>query len=190
MMTAMSHLDQADGVPEGGGPTLGAVLDQSLPDAVVLRNRHKPGRRTIIDYIVIARSGVWVIDAKLRTGRVELRADRSTDAGVELLYVDGHDRSRDVDAMSLHYEVVARAISTTELADVPIIPLLCYPRADWRGFSEAPEVCRIRVCWPREVARVVDSAPLVIDFDQVQSVAAELDARLVVADPDIVGPPR
>ena len=169
-------------VPAGHGVTLGAVLDASLRDAVVLRDRHKPGRRAIIDFVVVARSGVWVIDAKTRPGLVEVGADKSGGAAFEWLRVDGQDRTRDVDAMSWQYEVVVRAINDSEFAGVPVVPLLCYTNADWGELDEAVEVCRIKVGWPQEIARLIAAAAAVIDLERVERLAAELDEQLAQAD--------
>jgi hypothetical protein len=41
---------------------------------VVLHDRRIPGRRSNIDHLVIARSGVWVVDTKRYRGKVERRS--------------------------------------------------------------------------------------------------------------------
>ena len=55
-----------------GESRLGAALGRiARADEVVLRDRRVPGTRTNIDHVVVAPSGVYVVDAKCYTGRNE-----------------------------------------------------------------------------------------------------------------------
>ncbi|MGH9125868.1 MAG: nuclease-related domain-containing protein [Acidimicrobiales bacterium] len=40
---------------------------------VVLHDRRLPGRRGNIDHVVLGRTGVWVVDSKVRRGAIEIR---------------------------------------------------------------------------------------------------------------------
>ena len=61
--------------------------------AVVLDDRKVPGTKVHIDHIVVAPSGVWVIDAKESDGRVERRDIGGWFKVDERLYVAGKDRT-------------------------------------------------------------------------------------------------
>lgn len=49
----------------------------SLPRTVVLHDRRIPGTRANIDHIAVTPSGVWVIDAKYYSGKLEKRLTSS-----------------------------------------------------------------------------------------------------------------
>jgi hypothetical protein len=57
-----------------GERKLAASLEENLGTrAILLHDRRVPGTRGNIDHLVIAGSGVWVVDAKNYSGLVQLR---------------------------------------------------------------------------------------------------------------------
>ena len=83
-----SARDGAERVPRDG--TLSVHLHSQLGHrAVVLDDRRVPGSRTHIDHIVIAPSGVWVVDTNEYDGRVERRDIGGWFKMDERLYVAG-----------------------------------------------------------------------------------------------------
>lgn len=59
------------------------LMDQSLhrrlnKDAVILTDRAIPGTKSNIDHVVIAPSGVWIIDSKKWKGKIEYKAESFT----------------------------------------------------------------------------------------------------------------
>jgi hypothetical protein len=83
-----------------GERKLAAHLLRTVGDsAVMLHDRRIPGSRANIDHLVVAASGIWIIDAKSYKGKVEQR-----DVGKWLktdnrLYVNGHDQTKLVVAL-------------------------------------------------------------------------------------------
>ena len=101
--------------------------------AVVLSDRAWPGRRANLDHVVVAPSGVFVIDTKAYGGRVEL-VDRGSFLRPALrLHVAGWDRSDLVRSVrcqaALVDEIVQRACPGR--APVPVVPVLCFVGSDW-----------------------------------------------------------
>ena len=104
-----------------GGPVVveGAAGERRLGDLLdrlaaggrisVLHDRGLPGSSANIDHLVVAASGVWVIDAKNYTGRVEVvdRGGRRTGAR---LVVGGRDRTSLVAGARRQCNAVARVL--------------------------------------------------------------------------------
>ncbi len=78
-----------------GEERVGARLDRLVSESVrVLHDRRIPGSRANIDHLVVAPSGVHVIDSKKYQGRPERRAEGGLfRPRVERLVVGGRDRT-------------------------------------------------------------------------------------------------
>ena len=55
------------------------LMDQTLhsrlsKDSVILTDRRIPGTKINIDHVVVAESGVWIMDSKNWKGRIEYKA--------------------------------------------------------------------------------------------------------------------
>jgi hypothetical protein len=103
-------------------------LHQHLKDgAVILTDRRVPGTNSNIDHIVVAPSGVWIIDSKNWKGKIEYKA--STMAGIDTrLYVGGRDRTSAIEAI---YKLVIPVAQLIENRTVPILPALVFVNGDW-----------------------------------------------------------
>ena len=100
---------------------------------IVLSDRAWPGRRANLDHVVVAPSGVYVIDTKAYGGRVEL-IDRGSFARPSLrLHVAGWDRSDLVAAVGRQAAGVGAVVSGDgpEGPPVPVVPVLGFVGADW-----------------------------------------------------------
>ena len=105
----------------------------------MLHDRRIPGSRANIDHLVVAASGIWIIDAKSYKGKVEQR-----DVGKWLqtdnrLYVNGRDQSKLVGGLARQINAVLEAI---EDADIRVSAALCFVDSEW-------------VCSPSRFTRVV-----------------------------------
>jgi hypothetical protein len=157
-----------------GEEGVGAFLDRlSTIGCVVLHDRRIPGSRANIDHIVIAPSGVWVVDAKHYSGRVESRRLGASGRGETCLFVGGHDRTKLVEAMHRQSSVVARSRSDPS---VPVRAALCFVGTDWPPFSDPFTVDGVLVTWRRAFVKTVGRARRsTID---VPVVAAQLSTAL------------
>jgi hypothetical protein len=156
-----------------GEQRVGASLETlTAGGAPVLHDRQIPGSRANIDHLVVAPSGVWVVDAKRYTGRVE-RRDRG-----RRLFVNGCDRSKLVTAMSKQVEAVERALAGQA---IPIHPVLCFTGSEWPLLARPFTIGNVLVTWPTALVRTISHAD-----DRsiaVSQIFADLLARLPSARP-------
>jgi hypothetical protein len=150
---------------------VGGLLDGLRPRGILtLHDRKIPGSSANIDHIVVAPSGVWVVDAKHYTGRVERRGRFSGDVR---LYVDGKNRTQLAAAMNRQVDVVRIALGAY---NVPVHAVLCFVGGEWGLFAKPFVVGDAWVMWPNRLVTTIERAPSrgVV----VSEVATELATRL------------
>lgn len=157
---------------------LGRTLEDRLSTGeVVLSNRSVPGKRADIDFIVVASSGVWVIDAKHWEGTVSYRGRSFFDVRSHL-FVGHDDRTPAAEHLYSLVIPVANAIGDPS---VPLHPALVFVEADWSLsllFRRRPWQHKgVWITPPRKLCRLIRE-PGPLDRDQVAGIARTLDARL------------
>lgn len=140
----------------------------------MLHDRRIPGSRANIDHLVVAASGIWIIDAKSYKGKVEQR-----DVGKWLktdnrLYVNGHDQSKLVLGLARQINAVLEAI---EDADIKVSAALCFVESEWGVFSKPFHRGGVLVTWPRKLSEAI-AEPGPLSPTMVMSVADHLAAAL------------
>jgi hypothetical protein len=155
---------------------LGAQLDTLAGPAVaVLHDRRIPCSRANIDHLVIAPSGLWIIDAKLYRGEVTKRDVGGWFRSDERLYVGGRDRSALVAGVSKQVIATTKALGET-FADLTILPVLCFVDSEWPFFAKPFSVNGVLVCWPAALLKLITARlPTAISVTQV---AARLNNTL------------
>ena len=137
-----------------GERLLGEYLEKLHDDAtvIVLHDRRIPGSRANVDHIAITREGgVWAIDAKNYTGKVQ-RIDKggwfSTD---ERLYVGRRDCSKLVAGMAKQVEAIKHALGEPVMQefDVTVKAALCFVDAEWSLFAKPFALDGVWVGWAR-----------------------------------------
>jgi hypothetical protein len=150
-------------------------LGQLVGDrAVLLHDRRIPGSRANIDLLAVAPSGIWVVDAKRWSGKVELRDVGGWFAADRRLFVGGRDRSRDVEGLGRQMIAVCRAVSDPA---VPVVPALCVVGGAW---GWCPRPFRYRgawVSWPEPLAELL-LRPGPLTAERRGALAAALSRRL------------
>ena len=111
-----------------GEQAVGARLDGALAagPSVVLHDRRMPRGRGNVDHLVVASSGVFVVDAKAIRGKV--RVSRPL-FGKPKLLVNGRDRTKLIDGLDRQVAAVRDVLATGQ-CDVPVRGVLCFTRAD------------------------------------------------------------
>jgi Nuclease-related domain len=122
---------------------------------VVLHDRRVPGTNGNVDHLVVAATGVWVIDAKTWSGKVECRDVGGWFRTDERLFVGGRDRSKAVEGMAWQVDTVRLGLGALASDDVPIRPTLCFVGAEWGWFARPFTVGGVRVIWPQELCDVI-----------------------------------
>lgn len=166
-----------------GEQRLARFFEKELPkSAVVLHDRRIPGSRANIDHIVVAASGVWVIDAKLYKGKVERRTVGSIWNAQDRVFVGGRDRTKLVHGMARQVEAARRALAPDPLAsEVAVKPAVCFVASEWSLFARPFELSGVAVVWPQKlVERIAAPGPL------TATAVARLANRIAVGLPPAV----
>ena len=100
-----------------GEMALGRMLD-AVPTSWALHDRAIPGSRTNIDHVLVAPSGVFVIDAKLYAGKLTKSRGQ--------LYVGG--RAKENLIKGLHKQVSLVAMQLRGEPTAPMLGVLCFVR--------------------------------------------------------------
>jgi CBS domain-containing protein len=164
----------------GCGPE---TFDDPLEDlgeagVLILHGRSAPTTRGTIDHVVVARSGVWVVDSKYHGGRVAVReGTEKTDRA--LLFVGKHNVTPMVENLRWQTEAVRAALTPIGFDDVPVLGVLCFAGAEWGWFPKPIQMQGLVVTWPdhllAEIARTV-----VIGASEIDFIGRHLESRLVV----------
>lgn len=132
-----------------GEERLGARLNEYASDSLrVLHDRRIPGSRANIDHIVVARSGIYVVDAKRYKGRPTLKVDGGVlRPRVEKLLVGRHDCTKVVDGVLKQVEVVRDVVGDVEA----VHGVLCFVDADWPLIGGSFTTRGVEVLWPKKL---------------------------------------
>ena len=140
-----AHAKGADGEER-----LGRHLSRDLSDiAVVLHDRRVPHTRGNIDHLVVAPSGIWVVDAKNYKGKVKRRDLGGWRRADLRLFVDNRDRTKLVEGLDWQVEAVSAVVERIGFGHVPIRPTLCFTDAEWGLFSKPIRMNEATVTWAK-----------------------------------------
>jgi hypothetical protein len=147
--------------------------------AIVLHDRRIPGRRSNIDHLAVAPSGVWVIDTKRYTGRVEHRDVGGWFRTDLRLYVGERDRTKLVNGLGWQLDV-ARAVLGDD--HVPLHAALCFVDADWGLFAKPFHHDGVWIGCPKALSEALATSGALAP-DDVLEVARRLAVALPAAAP-------
>ena len=141
--------------------------------AVVLDDRKVPGTKVHIDHIVIAPSGVWVVDANEYDGRVERRDVGGWFKVDERLYVAGKDRTNLVDGIDRQVLAVENVLKKEGLDLIPVHAALCFVNSEWGWFAKPFSLNGVWVTWATKLTE------LVLDWNAIPNSEIDRLARVV-----------
>lgn len=160
-----------------GERRLAAHLTRLLGDRAVFLHDRKVGRANI-DHLIVASSGVWVVDAKNYTGRVEYRnVGGWLGPADNRIFVGGRDRTKV--AIGLGWQVTAVRQALGDL-DVPIHSAVCFTSSEWGLFAKPFRHDGVLVTWASKLAETVAEAGD-LGPEAIERVAARLGERLTPA---------
>lgn len=135
-----------------GERAVGAKLD-ALDDPRLLllhdrKMRNDDGRlsKANIDHLVIAPSGVWVVDAKQYQGALEVRrAGGPFSPRVEQLWIAGRNRTSLVDGVASQVQAVRRELAAVGAGGVSVRAAMCFVGTElpWFGSSSIAGVALV-----------------------------------------------
>jgi hypothetical protein len=153
---------------------LSIQLHTQLGDrAVVLDDRKVPGTKNPIDHVVIAPSGVWVVDANEFDGRVERRDVGGWFKVDERLYVAGKDRTGLVDGIDRQVVAVENVLAKEGLESIPVHAALCFVNSEWGWFAKPFSLNGVWVTWATKLTE------LVLDWNAIPDTEIDRLARVV-----------
>ncbi len=159
------------------GDALDDVADRGMAGtATVLHGRSMPGAGPI-DHIVVASSGVWIIDVSSEPGRIRRRDVGGFMRDDAHLVVGDGDRTHRARKMGDETDGLERVIEPLAIAAVPLHRVLCFTDATWPRFARPFDVAGVLVCWPHKlVSMIADGGPF--DRDTIDVVADHLAREL------------
>jgi hypothetical protein len=158
-----------------GEETMAASFARRLGDrAVVLHDRSIPKSRANIDHLVVARSGVWVVDTKRYDGKLEKRTAGMFSSRRNELWVEGRNRTSLCDGVRRQVEVVQ---SKMPVDNVPVRGVLCFVGAEWEFFASPFSVSDVLITSGKRLAKTILETS-VIDDAAVESLARHLSIAL------------
>lgn len=162
-----------------GERVVAARLDPLASRGVItLHDRRIPGSRANIDHIAVAPSGIFVIDAKVRKGKVEARRSGPIwDRGEKKFYVGGRDHNSILTGMLPQVAAVHRALEDVPGLALPVHPMVTLIGAEWGPFARPFTLRGVWVGWPKVMAHLIGAdGPL--GPEQVSRIATALAASL------------
>ena len=158
-----------------GERKLASSLEQSLGDrAILLNDRQVPKTKGNIDHLVVAGSGVWVVDAKNYAGLVQQRDVGGFFKVDNRLYVGGRDRTKVIDGLGWQVRAVTKALAGL---DVPVSSAVCFTDAEWGWFAKPFTIREVFVSGPNALARKI-SETSVLSVVRIQEIAVHLSGAL------------
>jgi hypothetical protein len=167
-----------------GERVLGAYLDSLDDDAsvIVLHDRRIPHKRANIDHVAITRGGVFVIDAKNYSGKVQ-KIDKGGWFSTDLrLYVGRRDCSKLVQGIAKQVDAVRQALGAPVIQEfaLTITPVLCFVAAEWSLFARPFQVSGVWIDWSHSLGKRL-CAPGPLDGEHVRTLARNVAAALPAA---------
>jgi hypothetical protein len=142
-----------------GEQTIGANLELFRNEGfAVLHDRRIPGTKANIDHLVISPAGVFVIDTKNYSERVEQRDLGGWFKPDLRLYVGGRDRTKLVSGMARQVEKVRSVLATRhEWKDFPVTPTILFIGNDnWTLLAMRPlRFGSVQALWGKALGKLI-----------------------------------
>lgn len=156
---------------------LGCTLDREIgTHSVVLHDLRVPGTKATIDHIVVASSGLWIIDARYDDVAVDVADVGSTGRPDLRLHINGRSRSDILTTMSWQLETVAKHFERMGFDHLPTRRALCFVNATWPDDRAPTRIDRVWTLWPDALVDKLGERGSV-HADVMRAVASELRTR-------------
>jgi hypothetical protein len=168
---------RAWGLGARGEELLGAAL-LNVPDLVVLNDRRVQGTKGNIDHIAIAPAGVFVVDAKLYEGFIQVVEKGSFFRSDLRLTVGGRNKSDLAENMGWQVKAVTKALMDAGVEPLPpITAVLCFLEPSWPMFRRPKSFGGVRIESERSIVPLL-TEPVRLDASAIESLSTLLAAAL------------
>lgn len=133
------------------GGALEELSGASAGKVLVLHDRRIPRSTANIDHIAITPSGVWVIDAKRYSGKVDYVNKGGWFTNDFRLTVGGRDRTKVVLGMHKQLGRMKTAMQAAPFMEVPLHGALCFIDAEWGLFAKPFSIQDVHVTWSKKL---------------------------------------
>ncbi len=134
---------------------------QDVPDVMVLNDRRVPNTRGNIDHLVVSSAGVFVVDAKMYHGLIQIRDLGGLFKTDKRLYVGQRDCSDLATNMAWQVEAVEHAITAAAIApSPPVTPVLCFVDGEWPLLWPPVEFRGVRLEGKRSIKKLITAAQI------------------------------
>jgi len=134
---------------------------QDVPDLRLLHDRRVPHTKGNIDHLLVSSAGVFVVDAKLYTGLIEIRDVGGLFKTDKRLYVGHRDCSELATNMAWQVEAVQLAITAAGIVpSPPVIPVLCFVDGEWPLLWPPTEFLAVRLEGKRSIKKLITSTQI------------------------------
>ncbi len=154
---------------------LGRLLDRELGAVAIVLHARRTAATDRIDHLVVAASGVWVVEARHEAGKVERRRGARR-RGEAWLHMENHRR---VDLVGERHatEAVQNLLDRMGFGWLDARRVVCLTNANWGVLRQPFEVDGTLVTWGRALVETIGVPGPLGPFD-MRAVAVELSARL------------
>ena len=138
-------------------------------------DRRIPRTTANIDHIVIAPSGIWIVDAKRYRGAIK-RIDKGGWFRTDLrLTVGGRDRTKLIDGLHKQHGHVVDALSKSDSELPQIHGVLCFVEGEFSLFSRPFTMSDVLITWPKALYKqLLAAGPITVEEREIlQRVLAE-----------------
>ena len=161
-----------------GERVVGHALEALRGDGVeLLHDRRIPGSRANIDHLAVTPAGVFTVDAKRYSGKLEVRRRGSE------LWIKGRNRSKLLDQARRQAEVVTDVLERAGVSDVPVRPVLCFVGTEMPWLFAPKQADGVVLTTPRQLRkRLLPDGDALLGTTQVATTAEVLASALRPAD--------
>jgi hypothetical protein len=159
-----------------------ACLQRELTNGeVILNDRRVPGGLGNIDHIVVAASGVWVIDAKNWKGKIDYKNTGRIFDDTKRLFIDGRDHTAVTEVI---YQQVIPVAQLLEDRSIPVHPVVVFMNATWSDRTDLRILTGrpyqhegVWIAWPKAlVAKIKARGP--VTSDAIERIGHQLHGAL------------
>ena len=136
-----------------------------------------PGSRANIDHIAVTPSGIWVIDAKRYSGKVEKRDVGGWFRKDERLFVAGRDQTRLIDGVARQVQAVRAGLEDARGPSGRVRAILCFVGAEWSLFARPFTLNETLITWPASLIGLLESEGA-LSATEIQTISSSLADRL------------
>ena len=129
---------------------------------MLLHDRRVPHTKGNIDHILVSPAGIFVVDAKLYQGLIQIRDVGGLFKTDKRLYVGRRDCSELATNMGWQVEAVQRAVTAAGIEpSPPVTPVLCFVDGEWPLLWPPTEFHGVKLEGKRSIKKLITATQLI-----------------------------